>query len=132
MTSSSMPQQTPLDWTDGHEGLLFEDCGVCGKRSYFRRGFCPRCGSKSVEVVASQCQGTVYAVTTVVRAPAPKWKALAPYTLTLIDLDEGPRVMTHASAGLAIGDRVYVGWQRVGERVIPRAEPLHSQDKEIL
>jgi uncharacterized OB-fold protein len=130
MTSTSMPEPNSSDWTDGYERLLFEVCPACGKRSYFRRGFCPSCGAQSVEIVASQCQGKVYAATTVVRAPSPEWKALAPYTLVLIDLDEGPRVMVHGSAGLCIGDRVHIGWQHVGERLIPRAE-LFSQDKEI-
>jgi uncharacterized OB-fold protein len=31
---------------------------------------------------------------------------MAPYTLVLVDLDEGPRVMAHGSPGLVIGQRV--------------------------
>ena len=45
-------------------------------------------------------------VTVVTRAPSDSVRALAPYTLLLVDLDEGTRVMAHGTPGLAIGDRV--------------------------
>jgi hypothetical protein len=41
---------------------------------------------------------TVHAVTVVSRAPSDAFRALAPYTLVLVTLDEGPRVMAHADA----------------------------------
>jgi uncharacterized OB-fold protein len=59
-----------------------------------------------------------------VRASSPEWKAVAPYPIVLVDLDEGLRVMAHATSGLAIGERVRIGWLRIGERLVPRAEPL--------
>lgn len=123
------PASADADWTQGHEALLYEACSACGQRSYFRRGFCPRCGSSAVRSHASQGKGTVYALTTVVRAPSPEWKALAPYPLLLVDLDEGPRVMAHGTTGLSIGDRVRIGFLHLGERLIPRAEPIPNEDK---
>ncbi len=124
-TPDAMPSAAPdADWTTGQPALLYEACAACGQRSYFRRGFCPRCGASPVAVLVSARRGTVYAVTTVVRAPSPEWKALAPYALLLVDLDEGPRVMTHGAAGLAIGDRVQIGFLPLGEHLVPRAEPL--------
>lgn len=121
--------ETGADWTTGHQALLYEACAACGQHSYFRRGFCPRCGATPVELRASNRQGTVYAVTAVVRAPSPEWKAIAPYPLVLVDLDEGVRVMAHGTAGLAIGDRVQIGFLHLGERLIPRAEPIPKEDK---
>ena len=114
----------PPDWTQGREGIVYESCNACGKVTYFRRGFCPRCGAAPVDVLGSRGNGTVYAATTVVRAPSPEWKAVAPYGLVLVDLDEGIRVMAHGSPGLAIGERVRIGWLRLGERLIPCAEPF--------
>ena len=112
------------DWMDGHEAILYEFCDHCGKVTYFRRGFCPRCGASPVDVRTSRGNGTVYAATIVVRASSPEWKAVAPYPIVLVDLDEGLRVMAHATSGLAIGERVRIGWLRIGERLVPRAEPL--------
>lgn len=113
-----------LDWTEGHEAILYETCANCGGRTYFRREFCPSCGTSPVEVRTSGCDGVVYAVTTVVRAPSPEWRALAPYALLLVDLTEGPRVMTHGSEGLAIGNRVHIGFKRLGDRLIPYAAAI--------
>ena len=39
-----------------------------------------------------------------------EFRALAPYTLVLVQLDEGPHLMAHATAGLRIGDRVRAGF----------------------
>lgn len=116
-----------LDWTDGREAIVFERCDDCGARHYFRRGFCPGCGSRNVAVVESAGLGVVYAVTTVARAPSPEWKAIAPYAIALVDLDEGVRVMTHAVPDVAIGDRVALEFLRIGDRLIPRAA-LHRPD----
>ena len=35
----------PADWTSGHEAILYQSCGACGRAQYFRRGFCAACGS---------------------------------------------------------------------------------------
>ena len=35
----------------------------------------------------------------------------------------GIRIMAHGTPGLAIGELVRIGWLRIGERLVPRAEP---------
>jgi uncharacterized OB-fold protein len=61
-----------------------------------------------------------------VRAPSPEWKAIAPYAMVLVDLQEGIRILAHGVPGLAIGDAVRIAWLHLGERLIPRAEPVTS------
>lgn len=113
---------TPADWTLGQPGLAYEVCIACSRNWYFQRGFCPRCGSTSVEMRASGCQGTVHAITTVARAPSPEWQARAPYGIALIDLDEGVRVMTHAEPDMAIGDAVNIIFSPMGSGFFPVAQ----------
>lgn len=110
------------DWTAGSEAVLYERCPQCSHLAYLRRGFCPACGAFPVDTLKSAGEGTVYAATVVVRAPSPAWKALAPYPLVLIDLDEGFRMMAHGVPGLQIGDRVRIGWHRADDKLLPRAE----------
>jgi len=121
--------QTPDDWTEGGPGLTYQACTGCGRRWYFQRDFCPHCGSTSVQMHASSCRGSVHAVTTVERAPSPEWRALAPYGMALIDLDEGVRVMTHAEPGLTIGDTVRIEFRSVNERLLPVAIPPLPAEK---
>lgn len=110
------------DWTDGSEAILYEACGSCGHKTYLRRGFCPSCGSSPVEVRRSCGLGVIHAATTVVRAPSPAWKTIAPYPIVLVDLEEGVRMMAHAQPGLAIGDRVEIGWTHHEGQVLPTAK----------
>jgi uncharacterized OB-fold protein len=114
------------DWTNGAEALSYKQCRACGTVRYFRRSFCPACGSDAVETRAASGRGTVYAITTVTRAPSGELRAYAPYRIALVDAEEGFRFMTHAADGLAIGDPVSTTFRPFGERIVPFVEPERS------
>lgn len=86
--------------------LRYQQCAGCGAAQTGQRFACTACGSPQLVWCDAAGTGTVAAVSTVHRAPTEAWRALAPYTLVLVDLDEGPRVMAHGVPGLAIGARV--------------------------
>ncbi len=94
-------------------------CGGCGHNWYFARSFCPRCGSSDVASRTASGRGVVHAVTIVDRAPTPEMKVLAPYTLVMVDTDEGFRLMAHGEPGLAIDDRVTGSLVERAGRTIP-------------
>lgn len=104
----------------GTHAMTFQHCPACGARWYFARVFCPACGTAGPVVRAASGRGQVYAVTTVTRAPSPELRALAPYRIALVDMDEGFRAMTHAADDVAIGDAVKVGFVTFGDLTIPR------------
>jgi uncharacterized protein len=112
-----------VDWTGGAEALAYDHCRSCGTIRYFRRPFCPHCGSAEVETKLASGRGTVHAVTTVSRAPSAELRAYAPYRIALVDAAEGFRFMTHAADGLAIGDAVSTTFRPFGERIVPFVEP---------
>jgi uncharacterized OB-fold protein len=114
------------DWTTGGKALAYSRCRACRSVRYFRRSFCPHCGSPEIEGQAASGRGTVYAVTTVVRAPSTELRASAPYHIALVDAEEGFRFMTHAAEGLAIGDAVSTTFRPFGERIVPFVEPERS------
>ena len=89
--------------------LRYQRCHACGQAQTLTRLACRCCGSADLRWADAAGSGTVYATTRVQRAPSDEFKALTPYTLVLVTLDEGPRVMAHGSTGLAIGDRVVAG-----------------------
>lgn len=99
-------------------GVTILACGACGQRWQFRRAACPACGSPSVGEAEAGGGGRVWSVTTVLRAPLPELDVAGGYGIALVTLDEGPRIMCRAEAGLAIGDRVLVA---AGEDGLPRA-----------
>lgn len=116
-----MKVESIRDWTQGGDVLAYEACGACENVWYFRRPFCPRCGTAELRVRQASGRGTVHAVTVVSRPPSPELKALAPYTVVLVDAEEGFRLLAHAEAGLAIGDRVVISIEERAGRRLPVA-----------
>lgn len=103
----------------GEEALAFQACRGCGAVRYFRRPFCPRCGSADTDERIASGHGTVHAVTTVHRAPSAELRAYAPYCIALVDAAQGFRFMAHAAEGLAIGDAVRTRFADFGGRRVP-------------
>jgi uncharacterized OB-fold protein len=110
------------DWTRGGDAIVFQTCAACGHVWYFRRDFCPACGDADPRDVTSAGVGTVHTGTLVHRAPSDEFRALAPYRIVLVDIDEGFRMMGHGEPGLAIGDRVRCRFKALGERLLPYFE----------
>jgi uncharacterized OB-fold protein len=89
-------------------------CGTCGHHNFPPRELCPGCGSPDLKCLQPSGDGSVYAVTTVRRKP----EAGGDYNVSLIDLDEGVRMMSRVE-GLAPPD-VHIG-MRVRARVLQQA-----------
>lgn len=100
--------------------VRYQHCEACGAWQPLERHACRACGATRLAWRDAGGLATVYAVTEVARAPTDAFRALAPYTLVLAALDEGPRVMGHGEPGLAIGDRVRAGFMRHGEDTLLR------------
>lgn len=99
--------------------FLIQKCDDCGQHIYFPREVCPHCGSDAVQFVSPSGQGTVYAVTTVRRKPADG----GDYNVSLIDLDEGPRLMSRV-------DNLKPDDVKIGQRVAARV--LVADDKGVV
>ena len=100
--------------------LRYQTCAHCKQAQFYPRPFCAKCGGDKLSWAKSNGNGTVYAITTVERAPTEDFRALQPYAIALVDLDEGFRMMAHADIGVAIGDRVQATFFTHGERHLPR------------
>lgn len=120
--TQSTEQAAGHPYTAGLEAgeLRYQACADCGAWQPLQRHACRACGSTRLGWKAASGRATVYAVTEVARAPTEAFRALAPYTLVLATLDEGPRVMGHAEPGVVIGERVRAGFLRHGEQTLLR------------
>lgn len=76
----------------GHE-LMVNRCGACGRCSLYLRPFCPHCWSEDVSLAAASGRSRLYTWSVVHQNAAP-FDALVPYVVAMVDLDEGPRLMT--------------------------------------
>jgi uncharacterized OB-fold protein len=86
--------------------FLIQRCSDCGRHVFFPREVCPHCHGDSLAWVEPAGTGTVYSTTTVRRKP----DAGGDYDVSLIDLDEGVRMMSRvegiAASEVKIGMRV--------------------------
>jgi uncharacterized protein len=112
------------DWTTGEPGIAFQRCRGCREAWPFERPHCPTCGSGEIDACAADGLGHVFSITRVDRAPSAELKGLAPYTLVLVDLADGVRIMAHGAAGLAIGDAVTATFRDFGGRLVPHFIPV--------
>ena len=93
--------------------------GTAARISTTPRALCPKCGSSDLEAVPASGRGTVYA-TSVVRVRPGHGED---YNIALVDLAEGPRMMTRVvdtdPQDVRIGDAVtaFVG-EIEGSRVV--------------
>lgn len=90
--------------------LLIPHCRSCGKPHFYPRSACPHCWSEG-EYTWREARGTgVIHTFTVVRSnPPPAFVPMLPFSVAIIDLDEGVRLLSNIDGdfqNLAIGDRV--------------------------
>ena len=77
-----------------HE-LYFQRCGDCRTDRFPPRSVCPSCLSGRVEWVRASGRGTVYSFTVTHQNQAPGFREEIPYVLAVVQLEEGPRLMTN-------------------------------------
>ena len=92
-----------------------QKCGGCGRHVFYPRVLCPHCGADKLDWVAASGAGTVYSTTVVRRKP----DAGGDYNVVLVDLAEGPRMMSRVE-GIE-PDAVRIG-MRVKARIARDAE----------
>lgn len=71
--------------------LVGEECPHCSYKIFPPRDVCPNCGGEAKEPYIFSGKGTVYSFTTLQDGPA-GFENAAPYTVAIVQLDEGPMV----------------------------------------
>jgi uncharacterized OB-fold protein len=107
-------------WAAAADGRLIADkCSDCGELAPYPRGFCPACWSGNVSSVELSGRGTLYTYSEVHVNPMPPFKDLVPYVAAMVDLEEGPRVLTRlvdiTADELAIGMALRATFEQVDE-----------------
>jgi hypothetical protein len=91
----TVEDETREYWEAAKQGrLLVKHCNACGELHHYPRPFCPFCWSEDVEWREVSGRGTVYTYSIVYRndlEPFSEWGAYVP---AVVELEEGPRLMT--------------------------------------
>ena len=112
-------------WQSAKEGkLVLRRCKSCGETHFMPRFMCPVCWSTDLEWIEAAGKGTVHSFTIIRRASSPAFTALTPYVVALIDLEEGPRMMSNivgdGALDVQIGDSVSLQFEDRGGAKLPQ------------
>lgn len=126
------PQPTPETrhfWEGCKAGeLRLQKCTSCDGGAYFPpRPFCPKCGSRDVEVFKASGKGVLWSYV-INQRPRPDM-GKEPHSIAVVQLDEGVRLMTNivgcpqTPEALVLDMPVEVEFLDLGETALPLFHP---------
>jgi uncharacterized OB-fold protein len=126
---STDPETQPF-WDGLRAGrFLLRHCEACGRDHYYPRPFCPFCWSDDVAWKEASGRGTLYTWSVVHVNDLPPFHERVPYVAAIVELEEGPRVMTNVRGvpfdELAAGMTLVVDFEAISDEVtIPVFRPV--------
>jgi hypothetical protein len=136
MPTRPLPVPTPetREFWDGarrHE-LRMQRCSACGRAYFFPQPFCPHCSSRDVEWFTASGRGRLHTYV-INHRPAFGFQDAAPYVIAIVELEEGPRMMTNivgvepSPERLPIDLPLEIVWQQESDDVtLPFFRPAES------
>ena len=121
--------ETDAFWQGCRDGvLLLQSCRACGNLQYYPRAVCTACLSSDLDWRRASGRGRLHSFTTVHRALSSAFEADLPYVVAVIELEEGPRMVSRLTGcdpdRLAVDCSVEVAFERVSDEfVLPVFRP---------
>lgn len=131
--SKPLPQPTPETqpfWDGARAGkLMIQFCNPCQKYYFYPRPFCPFCMTKDTEWRQASGKATLHTYL-INHRPPPGFEADAPYAIAIVQLEEGPRMMTNlvdveqTPEALTIDMPLEVAFEQASEQItLPKFRP---------
>ena len=122
-------QDTAEYWAAAREHrFVIQRCNSCGEHQFYPLGVCSNCLSSELEWREASGNGTIYSYSVNHRAPHPGFADDLPFVLAIVELEEGPRMMTNIVVSdpdsVTIGMAVTVTFDDVTDQVtLPKFTP---------
>ncbi len=134
MTDRPLPAITPETahfWEGTRAGeLRLQKCAACSHVYFPPRPFCPQCASTTVGILRASGRATLYSYV-IHHRPVPGF--IPPYSIAVVQLEEGPRMMTNiveieqTPQRLLLDMPLEVVFQRMNEEIsLPLFRPAGS------
>ena len=75
--------------------LMLPKCDDCGKPFFYPRVLCPNCHSRNISWMQASGRGKLYSFQIAYRSLNRAFKVKLPCVMAMIELEEGPRVMSN-------------------------------------
>lgn len=136
MSGKATPAPTPetQPFFDGcaENQLRIQRCTSCERPYFYPRPVCPHCGSRHVEWFTASGDATLYSYS-INHRPAPGFEDDAPYAIAVVELAEGPRMMTsivgipNTPEALELDMPLRVQFEKRGDVTIPVFGPANQE-----
>ena len=109
--------------------LVVQQCGDCGHRLFPPGANCPKCGSTQLTWQPVSGKGVIYTYTIAHRPPHPVLAEQCPLAIAVVELEEGPRMMSNVidcdPHTVEVGMQVQVAFEAIddSDMVIPVFKP---------
>ena len=111
--------------------MQVQKCADCSQFVFYPRSVCPHCGSRSLNWTAVSGRGKVYGFTISHQKGMPNFGNDVPYTIAVVELEEGCRMMTNLvgidpdPAKIKVGMDVVVQYDDVTDAMtLPKFKPM--------
>ena len=83
-------------WEGCQQGkLLLQYCIECQQYQFYPRLYCMKCGSNSLRWVEASGNGVLYSYTIIHQNKSPEFVHDTPYNVAIVQLEEGPRMLSN-------------------------------------
>jgi uncharacterized OB-fold protein len=122
------PEMRPFYEGTRHHELRLQRCRGCGALRFPARAVCSECLSAESEWVAVSGRGAIYSFNIMHQVYHPGFADAVPYAVVLVQLDEGPRIISNLvgvdAHAVRIGMPVRVVFERLSDDVtLPKFTP---------
>jgi uncharacterized OB-fold protein len=111
-------------WQAASKGLfIIQCCSQCNSFVFYPRGRCPHCWADALVWTQASGKGSLKSYSVVHKPGHPGWLPAAPYIVGLVQLEEGPTMLSHIllthNKTPKVGDALHFQSQSIGERILP-------------
>ena len=127
---SPSPETQPF-WDGTKQGeLRLQRCDSCSHVYFPPRPFCPKCAHRKVSWFKASGRGRLFSYV-IHHRPAPGFEA--PYSIAVVELAEGPRMMTNiincpqTPQALQLDMPVQIAWSKLSDEItLPTFQPAET------
>ena len=103
MAESTRPKPLPVVteenrpfWEGCQQGkLLLQQCSECHHYQFYPRLYCMQCSSDTLHWVEASGHGVIYSFTIIYQNKSPEFVHDTPYNVAIVQLEEGPRLLSN-------------------------------------
>ena len=117
-------------WEACRQGkLLLQHCDPCQRYQFYPRLYCMQCRSTTLHWTEVSGRGVIYSYTIIHQNKSPEFVNDTPYNLAIIQLEEGPRMLSNVvdidPADLGVDLPVTIVFDPVNDTIsLPRFRPV--------